>query len=443
MKMENSYGIGVFNRYALFLEESEDPLEILKKEEQERELLKKKKSQEKENKTSTKGSTGKPKISTDSTRVEKSTHKEEPPRDRPVRSGGASDRGERIQRGERRSFDDEKTKRPPREGGGRGGGMEIQRSYDRPDRSGPPNGGFSNFETESGGPGRGRGGFRGRGGRGGRGGGRGRGAGGREFDRRSGSDKTGIKPMEKKEGGGAYNWGKESDFETQIAEGGTNFDDSWAEKNGEQHLSGDEEKKEEPEVNGEKHESTEEEKPEPEPEVLTLDEWKARQMPREQPKFNIRKVDDKGLKGMKKLEKEKTDEDEETDDEDYEEYQQRARDKKVLDIPIMFSQPHFRGGGRGFRGGRGSGDGPRSDRGGRGGFPGGDGGIRGGGRGGGMGGGEPRGRGEGRGRGGGGRGRGRGEGGRGSRGGFRGSQGGGANEAPPVMNDEAAFPSLA
>lgn len=62
----------------------------------------------------------------------------------------------------------------------------------------------------------------------GRGGGRGRGGvqdtrGKREFDRLSGSDKSGVKPVEKREGSGAHNWGSvqdeiEGQLEPAIAE---------------------------------------------------------------------------------------------------------------------------------------------------------------------------------------------------------------------------------
>lgn len=48
--MENAYGIGVTNRYQLFLDNEEDPLEVLKEQEQEREAKKKTKLSEKENK---------------------------------------------------------------------------------------------------------------------------------------------------------------------------------------------------------------------------------------------------------------------------------------------------------------------------------------------------------------------------------------------------------
>lgn len=49
--MENLYGIGVTNRYALFLEDDADPLEVLKVQEKEKESKKKSKIAEKENKT--------------------------------------------------------------------------------------------------------------------------------------------------------------------------------------------------------------------------------------------------------------------------------------------------------------------------------------------------------------------------------------------------------
>ena len=60
-----------------------------------------------------------------------------------------------------------------------------------------------------------RGTFRG-GDRGGRGRGRGRGGmqdqrGKRDFDRQSGSDKSGVKPIEKREGSGPHNWGSVQD----------------------------------------------------------------------------------------------------------------------------------------------------------------------------------------------------------------------------------------
>jgi plasminogen activator inhibitor 1 RNA-binding protein len=58
--MENSYGIGVANRYALFLDDESDPLETLNLKEQEKELKKKSKVAEKENKGKTEPAKGKP-----------------------------------------------------------------------------------------------------------------------------------------------------------------------------------------------------------------------------------------------------------------------------------------------------------------------------------------------------------------------------------------------
>lgn len=48
--MENSYGIGVANRYALFLDDESDPFETISIKEQEKALKKKTKVAEKENK---------------------------------------------------------------------------------------------------------------------------------------------------------------------------------------------------------------------------------------------------------------------------------------------------------------------------------------------------------------------------------------------------------
>merc|ERR1719225_655152 len=114
----------------------------------------------------------------------------------------------------------------------------------------------------------GRGGGRGRGGPGG-GGGRGRGGPGgrggkREFDRKSGDTRTGIKAEDKRGGGGKGNWG--------------NFEDDVKQAEGEPA---------EPKEEG----AVEEKDKEPEePKTLTLDEWKAQQAKKDAPKFNVRKA---------------------------------------------------------------------------------------------------------------------------------------------------------
>lgn len=51
--MENTYGIGIANRYALFLDDESDPLETISLKEQEKALKKKTKVAEKENKVKT------------------------------------------------------------------------------------------------------------------------------------------------------------------------------------------------------------------------------------------------------------------------------------------------------------------------------------------------------------------------------------------------------
>ena len=48
--MENAYGIGVKNRYELFYDDEEDPLDIIKKQEDEKKKKKELKLHEKENK---------------------------------------------------------------------------------------------------------------------------------------------------------------------------------------------------------------------------------------------------------------------------------------------------------------------------------------------------------------------------------------------------------
>merc|ERR1711973_683068 len=120
-----------------------------------------------------------------------------------------------------------------------------------------------------------------------------------------------------------------------------------------------------------KKEDEEDQSPkEEEPKQLTLDEWKALQGKKDQPKFNLRKagegatIDPKWKKAAAyKKEKEGQDEEDSEDEENYV-YPQRAnRQKHLLDIDFHFAdQQSGRGGGRGRgrggRGGRGRG-GPR------------------------------------------------------------------------------------
>merc|ERR1712173_70676 len=75
------------------------------------------------------------------------------------------------------------------------------------------------------GEGRGRGEGGGRGGRGGRGGGRG---GKREFERKSGDDRTsGVKSVDKRDGSGSHNWGTyEDDIKAEQDQANTSTDEN-------------------------------------------------------------------------------------------------------------------------------------------------------------------------------------------------------------------------
>lgn len=136
----------------------------------------------------------------------------------------------------------------------------------------------------------------------------------REFDRKSGSDRTGVKAVDKREGGGAHNWGThKQDIEdlqnggTPIVTGSNDSSDTSDKENSSAANAG------EPAVNGD---AAAEPKAEPKPakpltaeqieaaaaaaeaqrlaeeeaRELTLDEWKAQIGQRAKPQFNIRKA---------------------------------------------------------------------------------------------------------------------------------------------------------
>merc|ERR1712157_211042 len=130
-----------------------------------------------------------------------------------------------------------------------------------------------------GGGGRGRGGDRGgRGGRGGK----------RDFDRKSGDDKTGVKPVDKKDGNGSHNWGTfEDEIKAEDDKANVSASDESPAENTEQ-----KEKTEgevtELDAEAEAKKAAEEE----EARTMTLDEWKAQQAgaKEDKPKFNVRKA---------------------------------------------------------------------------------------------------------------------------------------------------------
>lgn len=171
----------------------------------------------------------------------------------------------------------------------------------------------------------------------------------REFDRQSGSDKTGVKAVDKRDGAGAHNWGS---IKEAIDDNKTN--DSTTE--GANYI----EKTEEPGNDQAEQTVIEEEAKE-----LTLDEWKAQKQQRAKPQFNIRKAgegeDTSQWKKMIALNntKKKDNESEEELEYDPAMYPQRVgRQQRLLDIQFNFNDG--RRGGFGGRG-RGRGGGQRSD----------------------------------------------------------------------------------
>lgn len=371
--MENVYGIGVANRYALFLDDESDPLEAIKQKEEEREAKKKIKVAEKENtkakqEIQPKGKTGqvtkKPKDiigksvekrddvksniqkGTNDGKKERSfenksnNENREAVNNRRNREDNRNFRGN--DRGEFRKDRDDRINRNNNSGdfeyrprGERGDRVERGERVDRGDRAerGDRNNRDRNFNK----PGENRGPrkpFNERRGK-------------REFDRQSGSDKTGVKHVDKRDGSGPHNWGSNKDvIEEADPNKSAETNEKWAEN--EANVSN--------ESKGE--ETSEPEAPQPEePKELTLDEWKAQRAGRAKPTYNIRKAgegeDPSQWKKMYELKK-KEDE-EETEEEEYEmnEYPQRVgRQKHVLDIDIQFNDSR--------RPGQGRGKGPRS-----------------------------------------------------------------------------------
>ncbi|XP_037779571.1 plasminogen activator inhibitor 1 RNA-binding protein-like [Penaeus monodon] len=340
--MENSYGIGVRNRYELFYNEDVDPMDLLKQSEKVKD-----KAAEKENK----GKTAKAKAPV----VKKGVKTEPAPKAADKTSVPATQqKGPRTNDG-RANTNDGRVKFSDRE--------ERNNRRNRPEgefRDGPP----PRFD---GGEGRGMGRGRGRGM--GRGRGRGRGAPGapdnrgkREFDRQSGMMTTGVKSVDKREGSGSYNWGSDKDqIEEQLnATPAGNSDHDSSTENVEKPA----------DDNGANAEG-EEPKEEESVKEMTLDEWKAMQGARNKPSFNIRRAGEgenqaqwKKTYVLKKKEVEV-----ESDDGESEEEVHHGRRKVLLDIDFQFSDSPARGRGRGRgRGGIGRGrGGERMERGGRGG----------------------------------------------------------------------------
>ncbi|XP_014222838.1 plasminogen activator inhibitor 1 RNA-binding protein-like isoform X1 [Trichogramma pretiosum] len=393
--MENAYSISVTNKFSLALDEDEDPLEILKIREQEREAKKKEKLTEKEQRAkqqehqkqnpSSAPAKQKPRANKENQHSQAQNQQaqtQQVSRNQDGKKDGDRKSAQQKAGGERKfEAREEHNNRRNREDGDRLPRIQNDSRRGPPgeirDNQNPRE--FRNFDSnDRRGGGRGRGGP-GRGGRGGFRGGRGGfdNRGKREFDRQSGNDKTlprngysGVKSIDKKDGAGSHNWGSH----TEEIEDSFNQTENW-----------ESEKVETMETSPKTTDGTEgqsgesiadatpvEEKPvEEETRELTLDEWKALRQTRAKPTFNLRKAgegeDLSRWKKMYALEKKKEDNEDEEEEEEYDatEYPQRVgRQKHLLDIDIQFSDSRRSAGGRGGRGGRGRGE--RS--GGRGGF---------------------------------------------------------------------------
>lgn len=169
----------------------------------------------------------------------------------------------------------------------------------------------------------------------------------REFDRQSGSDKTGVKSVDKRDGAGAHNWGSVKEEIDDINKSTTTDADATLTDKEE---SSNEQSIEQPAVPEEE-----------EVKELTLDEWKALRGERSKPQYNIRKAnegeDTTQWKQMVVLTKKKDGDSEEEFEYDPSMYPQRVgRLQRIVDIQFNFNDG--RRGGGGFGRGRGRG-GPR------------------------------------------------------------------------------------
>ncbi|KAI5109425.1 SERPINE1 mRNA binding protein 1a isoform X1, partial [Silurus meridionalis] len=285
--LQEGFGCVVTNRFDHLFDDEQDPFEVLKQAE-----TKKKDAAAPGAAKSTAQAAKQPKKETQKDRkVPAPEKKEETTTPVPLKKEGMRRMGRRPEQpaqqgsqqrsehpqggqGEGRPQAERRTeRRPPRE-----------RRPDKPAEDKPAEGGEFSVEKSSGErPFRGRG-----GGRGGRGGGRGRGMGRsdgfdsrgkREFDRHSGSDRSSLKPEEKRGGGGSHNWGTVKDELSELDQ--SNVTEETPE--GEEHPPADSENKEN-EAEEVKEEGAKE---------MTLDEWKAQQdKERAKAEFNLRKANE-------------------------------------------------------------------------------------------------------------------------------------------------------
>jgi len=371
--MESRYGVGINNRYALFLDQDDVEDEAMLQKAAETAAATTKKAKETAQKVN--GVAPAPKKDTKPAPPTQTTAPiKKPEAGKPPRGEDKENRGNRFEG--KRVMDARKPQEGPREPREPRNREDRNNRRNKPDDENPSVPAPFGHDAQPRGEGEVRRGGRG-GGRGGRGGGE-RGFGGdrggergfgggdrgdrrgprprRDFDRKSGDDRTGVKSVDKREGGGSHNWGTfEDEIKAEEDKANTSTDEVVAEAA----PAGE---------TGDAAPTEEEPKPESdEPKVMTLDEYK-KQLAAERsgPKFNLRKagegseIDPKWKKTYAYKKEKETHEDDE--DEEHELYPQRVnRQKRLMDIEINFADAS-RGGPAGGRGGRGGPRGGRGDR---------------------------------------------------------------------------------
>ncbi|XP_003743423.1 plasminogen activator inhibitor 1 RNA-binding protein [Galendromus occidentalis] len=201
--MEGTYACNLNNRFELFLDEENDPLEILAKSQQEkRKGTEKSKDTKKDAKKKGLSKTLKESVKTIAAAVDSNEPRVKAGSTSPTQGGGFGGaprppRRENLERrNNERNFEPRpEGDRPPRENRGPRDGNRPPRNFEGPRPEGGRN--VRNDGTRGSRDGQ-------------RPGGR-----GREFDRHSGDTRSGVKSTEKRGGQGAHNWGKNTDqFDT-------------------------------------------------------------------------------------------------------------------------------------------------------------------------------------------------------------------------------------
>ncbi|XP_022198422.1 plasminogen activator inhibitor 1 RNA-binding protein [Nilaparvata lugens] len=350
--MENSYSIGVENRYQLFLDSDDDPLEVLKISDQEgtkkKNKLSDKVKQTKEGDANRQvlqksiNNTKNAKLQEAVTKEKKSNfNKSQVTKISIVDGTNVRDNKENKRQDKRsedqthpefnrKDFDNRYERKTNALRNFRNKSFREPKHDETRESDGPKstNQGDSN----------GRGGYSNRG--------------RKQFDRSSRSTKTGIKPVDKREGGGAHNWGSYQDELNEV----TNMN---SKQLNDQVYPTENTDETNPEADGdvkEQESMQESEKPDTqeEPKEMTLDEYKALKGNRQKPMYNLRKAnegeDPSQWKKMYTLTKNENEEDEE---EEYEriEYPQRAGRQKLLHGIKYFFKDRFGQAGRAKRGG--------------------------------------------------------------------------------------------